>query len=357
MLNKLTAIKERFEKLNVLLSQPDVHADQQRYQALTKEHSDIAGIVEVFDKYTAIEKNLAGNREILGNSQEDPEMRSMAEQEIPALEEELNHLEQQIKFLLIPKDPDDARDTIIEIRAGTGGDEAALFARDLFRMYIRFAELNGWRYEVIDESPTDIGGFKEIIVSIHGKDVYSHLKFEGGVHRVQRIPKTETQGRVHTSASTVAVLPDVDEVEIDINPEDLRIDVFRSSGPGGQSVNTTDSAVRVTHIPSGLVVTCQNEKSQLKNKNQAIKVLRARLYDLEMEAQLSETSEQRRMMVGKGDRSERIRTYNFPQGRLTDHRINLTLYQLEHIMEGYLHPVVEALRTNYQAELLKGSDE
>jgi peptide chain release factor 1 len=279
----------------------------------------------------------------------------MAEQEIPQLTQQLNELEKQIQLLLIPKDPDDSRNIIIEIRAGTGGDEAALFARDLFQMYAHYAEDRKWRIQLLNESKNDLGGFKEITFSIEGKDVFSHLKFEGGVHRVQRVPKTETQGRIHTSAATVAVLPEVEDVEIELNPGDLRIDVYRSSGPGGQSVNTTDSAVRITHTPTGLVVICQNEKSQLKNKAQALKVLRARLYEKELEAQQSATAEKRRGMVGSGDRSERIRTYNFPQGRLTDHRINLTLYKLEDIMLGKLEQVIDPLLSHHQAELLQAS--
>ena len=264
-------------------------------------------------------------------------------------------MQKQIELLLLPKDPDDSRNIIIEIRAGTGGDEAALFARDLFQMYAHYAESQKWRLKLMNESKNDLGGFKEITFSIEGKEVYSRLKYEGGVHRVQRVPKTETQGRIHTSAATVAVLPEVEDVEVEINPGDLRIDVYRSSGPGGQSVNTTDSAVRITHIPSGLVVICQNEKSQLKNKSQALKVLRARLYEKKLEAQQSETAEIRRGMVGSGDRSERIRTYNFHQGRLTDHRINLTLYKLEDILLGNLELVIDPLLSYYQAELLKAS--
>ena len=268
---------------------------------------------------------------------------------------QMQKMQKQIELLLLPKDPDDSRNIIIEIRAGTGGDEAALFARDLFQMYAHYSESQKWRLKLMNESKNDLGGFKEITFSIEGKEVYSRLKYEGGVHRVQRVPKTETQGRIHTSAATVAVLPEVEDVEVEINPGDLRIDVYRSSGPGGQSVNTTDSAVRITHIPSGLVVICQNEKSQLKNKSQALKVLRARLYEKELEAQQSETAEKRRGMVGSGDRSERIRTYNFPQGRLTDHRINLTLYKLEDILFGNLELVIDPLLSYYQAELLKAS--
>ena len=302
-----------------------------------------------------IQQQIEGNRELSEDKDEDPEIRKMAVQEIHELNIQIQKIQKQIEVLLLPKDPDDSRNIIIEIRAGTGGDEAALFARDLFQMYAHYSESQKWRLKLMNESRNDLGGFKEITFSIEGKEVYSRLKYEGGVHRVQRVPKTETQGRIHTSAATVAVLPEVEDVEVEINPGDLRIDVYRSSGPGGQSVNTTDSAVRVTHIPSGLVVICQNEKSQLKNKSQALKVLRARLYEKELEARQSETAEKRRGMVGSGDRSERIRTYNFPQGRLTDHRINLTLYKLEDILLGNLEQVIDPLLSHYQAELLKAS--
>ncbi|MGK5090974.1 peptide chain release factor 1 [Deltaproteobacteria bacterium TL4] len=354
MLDKLAELKIKYDRLSNLMNQPEVLEDIQQYQKFSKEHSDLGGIVRVYEIYLSTQKDLENNRELLNNPEEDSEIREMAQLEIPVLSEKLKDVEHQIQLLLLPKNPDDARNTILEIRAGTGGDEAALFARDLFRMYAKYAEIQGWKFNIISETPTDIGGFKEIIVSIEGKDVYSQLKFEGGVHRVQRIPKTETQGRVHTSAATVAVMPDVEEIDIEVKPEDVRVDVYRSSGPGGQSVNTTDSAVRLTHLPTGLIVTCQNEKSQLKNKNQAMKVLRARLYDKEFETQHAEATEQRRSMVGSGDRSERIRTYNFPQGRLTDHRINLTLYQLEDILMGNLSVVIEPLHAHHQAELLRG---
>ena len=355
MLDKLAEINGRFEKLTDELAQPDVVQDQERYRKLSQEHSSIQEIVECYRSFLEIQQELDDNRDLAGTKDEDPEICEMAEQEIPQLTQKLNELEKQIQILLIPKDPDDSRNIIIEIRAGTGGDEAALFARDLFQMYAHYAEDRKWRIQLLNESKNDLGGFKEITFSIEGKDVFSHLKFEGGVHRVQRVPKTETQGRIHTSAATVAVLPEVEDVEIELNPGDLRIDVYRSSGPGGQSVNTTDSAVRITHTPTGLVVICQNEKSQLKNKAQALKVLRARLYEKELEAQQSATAEKRRGMVGSGDRSERIRTYNFPQGRLTDHRINLTLYKLEDIMLGKLEQVIDPLLSHHQAELLKAS--
>jgi len=355
MLEKLAEINERCENLTHELGQSDVTQDQERYRKLSQEHSGLQEIVECYHRYLEIQQELDDNRELADADNEDQEIREMASQEIPELGRQLEELENEIQLLLLPKDPDDSRNIIIEIRAGTGGDEAALFARDLFQMYAHYVEARKWKLKLLNESKNDLGGFKEITFSIEGKDVFSRLKFEGGVHRVQRVPKTETQGRIHTSAATVAVLPEVDDVEIEINPGDLRIDVYRSSGPGGQSVNTTDSAVRITHIPTGLVVICQNEKSQLKNKNQALKVLRARLYEKELEAQQSATAEQRRGMVGSGDRSERIRTYNFPQGRLTDHRINLTLYKLEEILLGKLEQVIDPLLSYHQAEMLKAS--
>jgi len=355
MLDKLAEINVRFEKLTDELGQPNVVQDQERFRKLSQEHSGMQDIVECYRSYLEIQQELDDNRDLAAAKDEDPEIREMAEQEILQLRRQLDGLEKQIQLLLIPKDPDDSRNIIIEIRAGTGGDEAAFFARDLFQMYAHYAEGRKWRIHLLSESKNDLGGFKEIIFSIEGKDVFSHLKFEGGVHRVQRVPKTETQGRIHTSAATVAILPEVEDVEIEIIPGDLRIDVYRSSGPGGQSVNTTDSAVRITHIKTGLVVICQNEKSQLKNKAQALKVLRARLYEKELQARKSVTAEQRRGMVGSGDRSERIRTYNFPQGRMTDHRINLTLYKLEDIMLGKLEQVIDPLLSHQQAELLKAS--
>ena len=355
MLDKLEEINSRFEKLTEELGQPEVVQDQNRYRKLTQEHAGLQEIVEAYQLYLKIQQQLEDNRVLSEDKDEDPEIRKLADQEIQELNLQKQKMQKQIELLLLPKDPDDSRNIIIEIRAGTGGDEAALFARDLFQMYAHYSESQKWRLKLMNESKNDLGGFKEITFSIEGKEVYSRLKYEGGVHRVQRVPKTETQGRIHTSAATVAVLPEVEDVEVEINPGDLRIDVYRSSGPGGQSVNTTDSAVRITHIPSGLVVICQNEKSQLKNKSQALKVLRARLYEKELEAQQSETAEKRRGMVGSGDRSERIRTYNFPQGRLTDHRINLTLYKLEDILLGKLEQVIDPLLSYYQAELLKAS--
>ncbi len=353
MLDKLRDIKARYEQLTNLISQPEIIADNKQYRQLTKEHTDLGQLAHSYDEYVALQQELQSSQELASDPDEDPEIREMAQDEVSSLSAKLEDLEQSVKVLLLPKDPDDSRNTILEVRAGTGGEEAALFARDLFRMYTKYAELNRWHVSILDQSETDIGGFKEVILSIEGKDVFSRLKFEGGVHRVQRIPKTETQGRVHTSAATVAVMPEVEDVDVEIDANDIRVDVFRSSGPGGQSVNTTDSAVRITHIPTGMVVTCQNEKSQLKNKSQALKVLRARLYEHELATQQAETAQQRRSMVGSGDRSERIRTYNFPQGRVTDHRINLTLYQLESILLGNIDPLIDGLLTHHQAELLR----
>ena len=353
MWDKLKNLKIRYEQLTDTLTQAETLNDPEQYRRVSKEHAELTELVQAYDNYIALQAEFKANQEILADPQEDPELQEMAQQEIELLSQKIDALENKTKLLLLPKDPNDARDTIIEIRAGTGGEEAALFVSDLFRMYTRYAESRKWRLQIIEQHETDIGGFKEIIAAIEGKDVYSRLKFESGVHRVQRIPRTETQGRVHTSAATVAVLPEVEDVEIDINPNDIRVDVYRSSGPGGQSVNTTDSAVRITHLPTGLIVTCQNEKSQLKNKNQALKVLRARLYENEMKAQQDSTAAQRKNMVGTGDRSERIRTYNFPQGRITDHRVNLTLYQLENILMGNMDLIVDSLLTHHQAELLK----
>ncbi len=355
MLDKLAEIKERFEELSEKLGHPDVFKDKDQFRKLSQEHSSLQEIVDSYNQLLEFQKELKSNQELADSSYEDPEIREMARHEISIFKQKFEEKEKHIQLLLLPEDPNDSRNIIVEIRAGTGGDEAALFARDLFQMYAHFAESRNWRLKLLNESKNDLGGFKEITFAIEGKDVFSHLKFEGGVHRVQRIPKTETQGRIHTSAATVAVLPEAKDIEVEINPKDLRIDVYRSSGPGGQSVNTTDSAVRITHIPSGMVVICQNEKSQLKNKAEALKVLRARLYEKEIQEQQSEVAEQRRGMVGSGDRSERIRTYNFPQGRLTDHRINLTLYKLEDILLGKLEQVIEPLLSHHQAELLRTS--
>ena len=352
MLERLEAVEEKFSQLEKALSDPDIIGKPKEYQKLAREHAEIAPLVETYRKYKDTLEELAENEELL-RDEKDPEMKELIRDEIQTLEEKKEELLHKLKLLLIPKDPNDEKNVILEIRAGTGGDEAALFAADLFRMYSRYAEEKGWKVEVLDSHPTEIGGFKEIIANISGKGAYSRLKYERGVHRVQRIPVTESQGRIHTSAVTVAVLPEAEEVEVDIDPNDLRIDVFRSSGPGGQSVNTTDSAVRITHLPTGIVVSCQDEKSQHKNKAKAMKVLRARLYELKRKEQEEKIAQERRSQVGSGDRSERIRTYNFPQNRVTDHRINLTLYKLEEVLGGSLDEIIDSLITHYQTEELK----
>lgn len=354
MFRKLEQVEERYAEVGNNLSDPSVISNQAEFQKLSKEYSDLTDIVEAYRSYKKVLREIEDNKELLADA--DEELRDMAKAELLRLSEEKEALEKGLKILLLPKDPNDDKNILLEIRAGTGGDEAALFVADLFRMYSRFAERLGWKVEIMSESPTGIGGLKEIVALIEGKSVYSKLKFEGGVHRVQRVPKTETQGRIHTSAVTVAVLPEVEEVDVQINANDLRIDTFCSSGPGGQSVNTTYSAIRITHLPTGLVVSCQDEKSQTKNKAKALKVLRARLYDKMMEEQQAELSKTRKGMVGTGDRSERIRTYNFPQGRMTDHRINLTLYRLDTLMEGDIEEVVDSLITHYQAEVLKSEE-
>ena len=351
MFAKLESIEKKFEDIERQMADPEVLGDQEQYRKLAKSHSDLGEIVAVFREYRELEKNLEGNREMLEDS--DPEIREMARAESDEIRGRMPELEDRLRVLLLPKDPLDHKNIILEIRAGTGGEEAALFAADLFRMYSRFAEIKGWRLEEMSSSETGTGGFKEIIANISGDKVYSLLKWESGIHRVQRVPATESQGRIHTSAVTVAILPEAEEVEVELKPEELRIDVFRSSGPGGQSVNTTDSAIRVTHLPSGLVVICQDEKSQHKNKAKALKVLRSRLFQLEQDKADKEMSDARRAQVGSGDRSGRIRTYNFPQGRVTDHRINLTLYRLEEILQGDLEEMVDSLTAFYQAESLK----
>lgn len=349
MFEQLQDIQKKYESLSHDLADPTVAADNQRYQKIAKEHASLKPLIETYQKYQKIQEDLQGNRELL----KDPELGEMAKEEIPKLESQLVDLEEQLKILLLPKDPNDDKNIFIEIRAGAGGDEAGLFAADLLRMYSRFAEEKGWRVELMDTNPTGVGGFKEVIAQISGDQVYSQLKFEGGVHRVQRVPKTESGGRIHTSTVTVAVMPEADDVDVQVDEKDLKIDVMRASGPGGQSVNTTDSAVRMTHVPSGIVVVCRDEKSQHKNKAKALKILKARLYEIELERRMQEESSQRKSMVGMGDRSEKIRTYNFPQGRVTDHRIGLTLHQLDQILEGHLDPLVEKLRSHYQAEALK----
>jgi peptide chain release factor 1 len=351
ILNKLRDIELRYRELEGLLSDPQVVSRQGVYQKYAKEHADLTELVETIRRYEKTRTRLAENRELLAES--DEELRALAREEIPALEEEIAALEEKIKILLLPRDPNDDKNVFLEIRAGTGGDEAGLFVGDLFRMYARYAETQGWKVEVVSSSPAGgMGGFKEIIAQIEGRGAYSRLKYESGVHRVQRVPITEAQGRIHTSAVTVAIMPEAEEVELNIDPNDLRIDVYRSTGHGGQSVNTTDSAVRITHLPTGLVVTCQDEKSQLKNKAKALKVLRARLLDAMVQKQNAQQAEARKSQVGSGDRSERIRTYNFPQGRITDHRINLTRYDLDSFINGNIGAVIDALAAHHQAELL-----
>lgn len=349
--HKLQNLSERHEELSVLLSQPEIIQNQQKFRDCSKEYSDLGPIVEVFKEYQNNEQTIVDSEILLKDS--DLEMREMAQSEILRAKQELEQLSERLNVLLLPKDPNDACNIFLEVRAGTGGDEAAIFVGDLFRMYAKYAERKKWKTELISESISEQGGYKEIIIRIIGADVYSNLKFESGAHRVQRVPVTESQGRIHTSACTVAVLPEVEEIEeVDINPADLRIDTFRASGAGGQHVNRTDSAVRITHIPSGLVVECQDDRSQHKNKAKAMSLLNAKLLDQQRSAQQKEQAEQRRNLVGTGDRSERIRTYNYPQGRVTDHRINLTLYKLPEIMEGDLGHVIDPLVREHQADLL-----
>ncbi len=355
MFDKFDNIEEKISDLEGKLSNPALLDDQKEYQRIVREHSHLSRLNALYTKYKQVRKNIVENREILHDEEEDPELKDLARAEIEELLLQESRLENEIRLFLLPKDPNDEKNTFLEIRAGTGGDEAALFVGDLFRMYSRYAESMGWKVEVMDSSPLGIGGFKEIIALVSGDHVYSKLKYESGVHRVQRVPETEAQGRVHTSAVTVAILPEVDEVELDIDMNDLKFDVFRSSGPGGQSVNTTDSAVRVTHLPTGLVVICQDEKSQHKNKAKALTVLRARLLDKMQQEQHDKISQERKSQVGSGDRSERIRTYNFPQSRITDHRINLTLYKLETIINGKLDEILYPLMTHDQAEKLKNT--
>ncbi len=345
-------ILRRHDEITCLLADPNIAGNPKEFSRLSKELAELAPIAAEIERLRNIARELAEQEQMLEDPECDSELRSLIRQDISRLKTERDACRERLRILLLPKDPNDDRNVILEIRAGTGGEEAALFAADLFRMYARFAESRGLKVEVLSANETGIGGFKEIIAQIMGKGAYSLFKFESGVHRVQRVPETESGGRIHTSAVTVAVLPEVEDVEIDIRPEDLRIDVYRASGAGGQHVNKTESAVRITHIPSGIVVTCQDESSQHKNKAKAMKVLQARLYDAEQRARQNERSETRRMLVGSGDRSERIRTYNFPQGRVTDHRINLTLYKLEQILNGELGELVDALRMHEQTELL-----
>lgn len=352
MLEKLESIEKRYVELANKISEPEVIARQDEWRKLTKELASLEDIVFCFREYKKVLKEIKENKEMLNEVSDDDEMEELIKAEILSLEEKEEQFKEKLKVMLLPKDPNDQKDVIMEIRAGTGGDEAALFAGDLFRMYSRYAERKGWKVELIDSNPTELGGFKEVIFAISGKGAYSRLKYESGVHRVQRIPTTETGGRIHTSAATVAVLPEAEEVDVQINPADIRIDIYRASGHGGQGVNTTDSAVRITHLPTDIVVTCQDERSQLKNRDKAMRVLRSRVLEKMQEEQNSKIAANRRHQVGSGDRSERIRTYNFPQGRITDHRINLTIYQLEEVLDGDLDNLIDKINAEDQAKKL-----
>lgn len=354
LLKKLEEKAVRYEEVNELVQDPDLIRDQKKYKDVMREHSHLTALMESYEEYKKVLQGIEDSKIII-TEEDDQEMKEMAREELRDLEEKKPQLEDKIKMLLIPPDPLEEKNIIMEIRAGTGGDESSLFCADLFRMYTRYADMKGWKYEIMDASESEVGGYKEISFSISGKYVYGSLRYESGVHRVQRVPETETQGRVHTSAVTVAVLPEAEETEIEIKPEDVRVDVMRAGGCGGQCVNTTDSAVRLTHIPTGLVVIQQDEKSQLRNKEKAFRVLRARLFDLEESKKNAERAAARKNMVGSGDRSERIRTYNFPQNRITDHRINLTLYKLEQFMQGYVDEMVDALCIYAKEEQLKES--
>ena len=351
MFDKLDFILEKYEELSMKVSDPDVINNQPVWQKHIKEMGEMEPIVNKYKEYKKAKEAIAEAKEMLEMG--DEELRELAKMEIAENEDKIPQMEEELKILLLPKDPNDEKNVILEVRAGTGGDEAALFAQDLLRMYLRYTERRGWKAEIMDINATDIGGVKEASVLIKGKGAYSRLKYESGTHRVQRVPDTESSGRIHTSAATVAVLPEVDDVEVEINPNDVRVDVYRSSGNGGQCVNTTDSAVRLTHIPTGLVVTCQDEKSQIKNKDKAFKVLRSRLYDMKLREQNDEISAERRSQVGSGDRSERIRTYNFPQGRITDHRIGMTIYKLDSFLDGEIDEIIDGLITSDQAEKMK----
>jgi len=352
MFERLEQIETRYEELTRALASPDVIQDSARYQKTAKAHSEIAPVVEKYREYKDLKRGIADSRSLLVQ-EKDADMRAYAQEELDKLEARVRTVEEELKILLLPKDPNDEKNVILEIRAGTGGDEATLFAAELFRMYTRYAETQGWKVEVVSTSESAVGGLKEVIATIQGQRVYSRMKYESGVHRVQRVPQTEQQGRIHTSAVTVAVLPEAEEVDVKIDPKDLRVDTFCSSGPGGQSVNTTYSAVRITHIPTNTVVSCQDEKSQIKNREKAMRVLRSRLYEMEIEKQQEALAKERRAMVGTGDRSEKIRTYNFPQNRVTDHRISLTIHRLPEVMDGRLQELLDALGTHFQAERLK----
>jgi peptide chain release factor 1 len=352
MLEKLKTIESRYEELNNQMMDPGIAQNPIKYKEIAKEKRTLEKTMQKYKEYKRVLKTIQEDESVI-EEEDDPELRELAEQELEEMQAKIKELEEELKILLLPKDPQDTKNAIVEIRAGTGGDEAGIFTGDLFRMYSRYAERKGWAVDTLNSNPQGVGGFKEIIFMLKGEDAYGLMKYESGVHRVQRVPKTEASGRIHTSAASVAVLPEAEEVEIQIDPNDLRIDVFRSSGPGGQSVNTTDSAVRVTHIPTGMVVSCQDEKSQHKNKAKALKVLKARLLEQKQREEQAKLAASRRSMISTGDRSAKIRTYNFPQGRLTDHRIGLTLYRLEEILDGDLDEVVEQLRLADQAELLK----
>jgi peptide chain release factor 1 len=352
MLDKLRIIKQRFDEVSDLIIQPDIISDQKRYVKISKEYKDLSAVMKVGDEYRRLLKNIEEAKEIIADGS-DEDMTEMAKIEIEEAEARLPQLEEDIKFMLIPKDPDDAKNVMVEIRAGTGGDEASIFAGDLFRMYTKYCADRGWRTSIVDMSEGTSGGFKEIIFSVEGEDVYGNLKFEAGVHRVQRVPQTETQGRVHTSAATVMVLPEAEEFDVEIDMKDVRIDFFCSSGPGGQSVNTTYSAVRLTHLPTGLVAQCQDQKSQHKNKDKAMQVLRSRLYEMELAKKQEADSLKRKTMVSSGDRSAKIRTYNYPQGRVTEHRIGLTMYDLQNIINGDIHRIIEGLKLAENTEKLK----
>jgi len=351
MFDRLEQLEARYEEFGRQLGSVEIVNDHEKYQKIAKQHRDLEAVVEKFRTYKQVKTGIADAESMLGEA--DEEIRAMAAEELAELQARLPKIEDDLKVMLLPKDPNDEKNVVLEIRAGTGGDEASLFVAEVFKMYVRFAEQHRWKVEILSESESSVGGLKEVIAIIEGDRVYSQMKYESGVHRVQRVPETETQGRVHTSAITVAVLPEAEDVDVKVEAKDLRVDTFCSSGPGGQSVNTTYSAIRITHLPTGTIVSCQDEKSQIKNREKAMRVLRSRLYEVEMEKQHEALAKERKQQVGSGDRSEKIRTYNFPQNRLTDHRIGLTIHQLTEVMLGRLQPIVDALTAHYQAELLK----